>query len=283
MRRLVFAACVLALLSVGCGEQQLGRKIVECGGPAQVLNPSSILLAQAVPGTEYLPCVDALRPGWNFEHVEARSGQAYFTLDSDRMGMEFLRVSLLPACDIGAAVEERSDERGVPRFVEVLEETTDFAVVVIPVAARHHDYAAWVSARFMSEEVNGREIVATLDESDRPISEKMAAAQAAGSPVVIVDDAEVDTETLSLRRAGEEEESGLDFDEALAEIADDIDDPVYKARWFYTFRDGCVRYDIDAEGEGAQSVKTDIARAMGLYSMEEIYELAREAGYGGFG
>lgn len=283
MRRLVLAACVLALLSVGCGEQQLGRKVVECGGPAQVLNPSSILLAQAVPGTEYIPCVDALRPGWNFEHVEARSGQAYFTLDSDRMGMEFLRVTLLPSCDIGAAVEERSDERGVARFVEVLEETTDFTVVVIPVAARHRDYAAWVGARFMSEEVRGREIVANLDESDRPISEKIAAAQIAGSPVVIIDDAEVDTETLSLRRAGEDEESGLDFDEALAEIGDDVDGPVYEARWFYTFQDGCVRYDIDAKGEGAQSVKTDVARAMGLYPMAEIYELAREAGYGGFG
>jgi len=282
MRRLLFAACVLALLSVGCGEQQLGRKIVECEGPSPVINPSSILIAQAVPGTEYIPCVDALRPGWQFEHVEARSGQAYFTLDSDRMGMEFLRVTLLPSCDLGAALEVRSDERGVALSVEVLEEATDFTVVVIPVADRHHDYAAWVSARFMSEEINGREIVANLDETDRPISEKIATAQASGDPVIIIDDAEVETETMSLRRVGDEEESGLDFDEALEEIGDDVDDPVYEARWFYTFQGGCVRYDIDAEGEGAQSVKSDVARSIGLYPMEEVYELARQAGYRGF-
>lgn len=282
MRRLAFAGCVLALLSVGCGEQQLGRKIVECEGPSPVINPSSILIAQAVPGTEYIPCVESLRPGWQFEHVEARSGQAYFTLDSDRMGMEFLRVTLLPSCDLGAATEVRSDERDVARSVEVLEEATDFTVVVIPVADRHHDYAAWVSARFMSEEINGREIVANLDETERPISEKIATAQSSGSPVIIIDDAEVDTETVSLRRVGDEEESGLEFDEALEEISDDVDDPVYEARWFYTFQGGCVRYDIDAEGEGAQSVKTDVARAIGLYPMEEIYELAREAGYRGF-
>lgn len=282
MRRLVFAACVLALLSAGCGEQQLGRRVVECGGPSQVLNPSSILLAQAVPGTEYIPCVDALRPGWAFEHVEARSGQAYFTLDSDRMGAEFLRVTLLPSCDIGAATEVRSDEGNVTFSVEVLEENDDFAVVVIPVARRHHNYAVGVVAHLMSESINGREVSATLDESERPISEKISSAHAAGTPVIIIDDVEVDTETLSLRRVGEDEESGLDFDAALAEMEDDVEDPVYRARWFYTFEKGCIRYDIDAKGEGAQTVKTDVARAIGLFPMEEIYELAREAGYRGF-
>ena len=282
MRRLVFAACVLAVISAGCGEQQLGRRVVECDGPSQALGTSIILTAQAVPGTEYIPCVDALRPGWQFEHVQARSGQAYFTLDSDRMGMEFLRVTLLPSCDIGAATEARSDERGVTLSVEVLEETAEFTVVVIPVAGRHEDYAQWVAARLLSEEINGREIVATLDDSDRPISEKVSSAHAAGSPVVIIDDAEVDTETVSLRRVGDDEDSGLDFDAALEEIGDDVGNPVYEARWFYTFEGGCIRYDIDAEGEGAQSVKTDVARAIGLYPMEELYELARQAGYRGF-
>ena len=282
MRRLVFATCVLALLSVGCGEQQLGRRIVECDGPSQALGTSVILTAQAVPGTEYIPCVDALRPGWQFEHVEARSGQAYFTLHSDRMGLEFLRVTLLPSCDIGAARSVTSDERDVDLAVEVLEENADFAVVVIPVASRHHNYSVSVVAHLMSESIRGREITATLDESDAPISEKIASAHAAGAPVIIIDDVEVDTETVSLRRVGGDEDSGLDFDEAIAEIEGDVDGPVYKARWFYTFDGGCIRYDIDAEGEGAQSVKSDVARAIGLYPMEELYELARQAGYRGF-
>ena len=72
MRRLIFAACVLAVLSVGCSEQQLGRRIVECEGLSQELGTSTILTAQAVPGTAYIPCVEALRPGWKFEHVQAR-------------------------------------------------------------------------------------------------------------------------------------------------------------------------------------------------------------------
>ena len=100
--------------------------------------------------------------------------------------------------------------------------------------------------------------------------------------MIIVDDVEVDTGTVSLRRVGGDEDSGLDFESALAELEEDVDDPVYKARWFYTFEGGCIRYDIDAEGEGAQSVKSDVARAVGVYSMEELYELAREAGFRGF-
>jgi len=282
MRRLVFAACIAAMLSAGCAGQQLGRRIVECDGPSQDLGTSIILTAQAVPGTEYIPCVDALRPGWQFEHVEARSGQAYFTLHSDRMGLDFLRVTLLPSCDIGAATKVTSDEGDVALSIEVLEENADFAVVVIPVADRHHNYAVSVVAHFMSESTNGREITATLDESERPISEKISSAHAAGAPVIIIDDVEVDTETVSLRRVGDDEDSGLDFDAALAEMEGDVDDPVYKAHWFYTFENGCVRYDIDAKGEGAQTVKRDVARAIGLYPMEEIYELARQAGYRGF-
>ena len=282
MRRLVLVVGVLAVISAGCGGQQLGRRIVECDGPSQELGTSIILTAQAVPGTEYIPCVDALRPGWQFEHVEARSGQAYFTHHSDRMGLEFLRVTLLPSCDIGAATEVTSDEGNVTLSIEVLEENDDFAVVVIPVANRHHNYATSVVAHLMSESVNGREITATLDESGRPISEKISSAHAAGTPVIIVDDVEVDTETVSLRRVGDDEDSGLDFDAALAEMEGDVDDPVYNARWFYTFEGGCIRYDFDAEGEGAQSVKTDVARAIGMYPMEELYELARQAGYRGF-
>jgi hypothetical protein len=282
MRRLVFAACVLAVLSVGCGEQQLGRRIVECGDSPQALGTSVILTAQAVPGTDFIPCVEALRPGWQFEHGQARSGQAYFTLDSDRMGMEFLRVTLLPSCDVGAARPVTSDEGDVDLSVEVLEENADFAVVVIPVASRHHNYAVSVVAHLMSESVRGRDISATLDESDAPISETIASAHATGTPVIIIDDAEVDTQTVSLRRVGGDEESGLDFDEAFDEIEDDVDNPVYKARWFYTFPDGCIRYDIDAKGEGAQSVARDVAQAIGVYPMEDLYRLAREAGYRGF-
>ena len=196
--------------------------------------------------------------------------------------MDFLRVTLLPSCDIGNARPVPSDEPDTTLSVEVLEEKTDFVIVVAPVAARHEKYAAAVATLLTGETVNHRSIVAGVDNSVRPLSEKVAAAHLTGRPVIIVDDVDAETATVSLRRVGEEERSGLTYTEALEMIEDDIDDPVYRARWFYEFDGGCIRYDIDAKGLGAQSVRFDIARAIGMYPMAEIYDLAREAGYGGF-
>ncbi len=284
MRRLIVVICAVALLSVACGEQQLGRKVVECEGPSFSLETSFILTAQAVPGADFIPCVEALRPGWEFEHIQARSGQAFFTLDSDRMGDDFLRVTLLPSCDVGAAREVDSDEPGTSLSIEILEDKSDFAVIVIPVADRHLTDADWVAAFFASTVIKGRHLIGTVDDSINPISEKIASAHAAGHPVVIIDDIDIDGDaaTVSLRRVGGEEQPGLTYQEALAEIEDDVDVPTYRARWFYEFQGGCIRYDIDAEGEGAQSADRDVADAIGMYPMEEMRKLARDAGYGGF-
>jgi len=282
MRRLIAVICAVALLSVACGEQQLGRRIVECEGPARSLETSFVLTAQAVPGADFIPCVEALRPGWEFEHIQARSGQAFFTLDSDRMGDDFLRVTLLPSCDVGAAHEVDSDQLGTTLSIEVLEERTEFTVVVVPVAERHRSYAISVASLFTDDIVKRRSVKVALEDSDKSIADKIAAAHALGHPVVIIDDNEVATTTVSLRRVGEDEESGLSYTAALKEIEDDVASPLYRARWFYTFQGGCIRYDIDAEGEGAQSVDRDIADAIGMYPMEEMRKLARDAGYRGF-
>jgi hypothetical protein len=282
MRRLIAVICAVALLSVACGGQQLGRRIVECEGPSHTLETSFILTAQAVPGADFIPCVEALRPGWEFEHIQARSGQAFFTLDSDRMSDDFLRVTLLPSCDVGAAHEVESDEPGSTLSIEVLEERTEFTVVVVPVAERHRSYAISVASLFTDDIVGRRSVKVALEDSDMPIADKIAAAHALGHPVVIIDDNEVATTTVSLRRVGEDEESGLSYSAALGEIEDDVASPLYRARWFYTFQGGCIRYDIDAEGEGAQSVDRDIADAIGMYPMEEMRKLARDAGYRGF-
>jgi hypothetical protein len=284
MRRLIVVICAVALLAVACGEQQLGRRIVECEGPSQSIGTTIIITAQAVPGADFIPCVEALRPGWTFEHVQARSGQAFFTLNSDRMGDDFLRVTLLPSCDVGTAREVDSDEQDTTLSIEVLENKSEFVVVVVPVAERHAADADWVAAYFASTTINVRRLVTEVDDSIRPISEKVATAHAAGHPVVIIDDIDIDgdAETVSLRRVGGEEEPGLLYQETLAQLEDDVDDPAYRARWFYTFTGGCIRYDIDAEGEGAQFVERDVADAIGMYPMEEMRKLARDAGYRGF-
>jgi len=279
MWRSLAVFCALAVIAAGCGGQQLGRKIIECGLPTASASTTLILTAQAVPSADFLPCVEALRPGWQFEHVLARNDQAFFTIDSDRMGNDFLRVTLLSSCDVGAAREVESDESGATLSIEVLEERTDFVIVVVPVADRHLAYATSLAALFTGDVIKGRRVVGAVDDSDDPISVKIASAHAAGRPVVVVDDVDVDSASVSLRRVGGDEDSGLSFEGALEEIEDDVDSPLYRARWFYEFPGGCIRYDIDADGEGAQSVAFDVARAIGMYPMEELQQIARDAGY----
>ncbi len=282
MRRTIVVVCVIVVFAAGCAEQQLGRKVPECDLSRVDASTTVILMAQSVPGTDFLPCVVALLPGWDFEDVRARSDQSFFTLDSDRMGDDFLRVTLLPSCEVGAATTADTDESGTELSIEVLEERSELVVVILPVAERHQAYAAIVAALMNGNTVKGRFVAAGIDDSLSSASERIASAHKAGRPVVIVDDSDVATATISLRLPGEDEQSSLSTTEALNEIEDDADDPLYRARWFYTFPGGCVRYDFDAEGEGAQSVDRDVAAAIGMYPMEELRELAREAGYRGF-
>ena len=122
MRRTIVFFCVIVVLTAGCAEQQLGRKVPECDLSLVNSSTTVILMAQSVPGTDYLPCVVALLPGWDFEDVRARSDQSFFTLDSDRMGDDFLRVTLLPSCEVGAATIANTDESGTELSIEVLEE-----------------------------------------------------------------------------------------------------------------------------------------------------------------
>lgn len=279
MRRLALAACITAMVAAGCADQQLGRRVLECEVPTASISSTLILTAQAVPTADYLPCIASLRPGWDYHHVVAHKGEASFTIDSDRMGVGFLRVSLLPSCDTGDATGVASDEVGAELRRDVLEERIDISVVVIPVASRHEQYARSLAALLNGDTVNGRRVVGVVDASADPMSERIARAHAAGNPVLIVDDREVESATASLRRVGRDEQSGLGFERILDEIADDVEPPAYRARWFYTFDGGCIRYDIDAVGEGARSVARDVERAIGMYPMEELRELARDAGY----
>lgn len=282
MRRTVVVICVIVVFAAGCAQQQLGRAVPECDLSGINASTTVVLMAQSVPGTDYLPCVVALLPGWGFEDVRARSDQSFFTLDSDRMGDDFLRVTLLPTCEVGAATTVNTDESGTDLSIEVLEERSQLVVVIVPVADRHRAHASTVAALMNGNNIKGRFVVAGIDDSSSSASERIASAHEAGRPVVVVDDSDAATGTVSLRLPGEDEESGLTTTEALDEIEDGADDPLYRARWFYEFTGGCVRYDFDAEGEGAQSVARDVAAAIGLYPMKELRELAREAGYRGF-
>lgn len=283
MRRIAVVACLLGVIALGCSDQ-LGQKVVECQETLDRVTTSLILAAQAVPGSEYLPCVEILKPGWDYNHLIAETGRAQFTLDSDRMGFDFLAVtvSTVPSqCDAGNALPVESGHPGVDLAVEVLEETADIAVTVIPVAPRHRLFAGKLATTMRDEVFEGRPVSIEVDESTELMADRVAAAHEAGRHVFIVDDDDVRDFTVSVRRVGGEEVAGEEPEEALAEIAESVGAPVYRARWFYTFDGACIRYDFDASGIGAQTVAEDATEVLGFLDVEPLRQLGRDAGYGG--
>jgi membrane-associated phospholipid phosphatase len=58
-----------------------------------------VLMAQAVPTAEMLPCLSALPVGWQYEGLSVKDGAAFFYLGSDRGGFRSVRVGLSETCD----------------------------------------------------------------------------------------------------------------------------------------------------------------------------------------
>lgn len=132
IRRLTIPLIAMALLSTGCSTN-LGRAEPACG--EDVITNAIILSAQSVRGTEYVPCISDLKPGWSYEHLRARNGHSRFWISSDRVGERFLEVTLEASCDISGAVPARSDDPEIELFMEGVVEDFYLSVVVVPEGA----------------------------------------------------------------------------------------------------------------------------------------------------
>lgn len=79
-----------------------------------------VLAAQSVPTASLLPCIEDFPVGWIFGGSEISNGLSSFWLDSDRAGLQAVRVSLTETCDVSQAVEVTpgQDEAGTRRFEE---------------------------------------------------------------------------------------------------------------------------------------------------------------------
>jgi hypothetical protein len=78
-----------------------------------------VLEAQSVPGATFVPCVDALAPGWSWRAAEIRDGGSDLYFDSDRGGPQALRVALRSKCDVEGAAPGFSTEPGVDRYERI--------------------------------------------------------------------------------------------------------------------------------------------------------------------
>lgn len=122
MRRTRRAAALLAAVALlgggACGlPQRQAAPMCELqdDGPETI-----VLLAQAVPTADRVPCVAEYPPGWHFADLEVRSGGGWFTLDNDRAGVSAVRVELAATCDTSEFTEIASDEQDTIRFERVL-------------------------------------------------------------------------------------------------------------------------------------------------------------------
>jgi hypothetical protein len=278
MRRRVLILLVLGLLGTAC-ENTLGRNIPECeiGDAGNTL----VLEVQSVPQAAYVACVAALKPGWDYQHAQIRSGRSVFWLDSDRMGEPFITVEVLGACDPGDAAPAESRYPDIALYKDVRKVTT-VAVVLVPEQPSEATTtrAVEILNTLADAEIRDRIVVATVSASDTPTDDRIRRAASSGAHVIVISIRDAEEGTLTLQLAGHDQEVKVDdLDDAIDEIEDVETQPSYTGNWYYVFEGGCVVYTFDAEGPDVNTIERDIQRALGLFDAETLREYARDLGY----
>ncbi len=282
--RLAALVCGVGLMVTSCGVDFApdfsGPGIPECSYPVELeVSSATILQLQAVPSADFGPCINELRAGWDYIDQFAESGRVLFWLDSDRVGDRFLEVEFTATCDAGGALRYAGPGPGIERRIRIDEEPGEVAIAVVPVAPRHSGDARALVTGTIGTKMKGRTLAPYVDDSDGPASDRIQAALATIGIVLILDDVEVATGTVELRRIGHDPRVGISLEHALDEIEDDLGSPVYRAEWFHSFEGGCIVYRFDAKGAGAEFTASQVRSSLGFYPLGELREDARAAGF----
>ena len=120
MRRLAAALVPAVVLLSGCTVQpdELGVS-ADCEVRDGDANPLLVLMAQAVPTAEMVPCIAAVPSAWRRGPVEVRDGRAEFAFipsSVDSPGDAVLSIVLTPRCDVSEATEVPSDQPDTRRY-----------------------------------------------------------------------------------------------------------------------------------------------------------------------
>jgi hypothetical protein len=276
MKRLAIPLAVLALVASGC-TTPLGRSVPECDDAAGTL----ILAIQSVPGSPYVSCIFGLKAGWKYQNLKAEAGQSFYTLDSDRMGDDFVRVENVLSCEVGDAVLEDELDTGVALWKDV-EAEIDVNIVIVPegpsdrTASREFE----IGVELEDAEIKGRAVVVSSSKPDESTRTRINQAVASGAHVIIISIRDAEEGTLTLLVRGTDVEIQVDdLDDALEAIEDAESESSYTGNWYYKFNGGCVVYTFNAEGSGVATLDEDIQTALLLYDAEALREFARRSGY----
>ncbi len=254
----------------------LGRSVPEC----DAVMTSIVIEVQSVPGSAYVSCINGLKTGWTYQHLEARSGYSHYQLDSDRLGDAFVKVENVLSCDVGNATGSAIDDMPVQVFKDVVSETTvDIVVVPEGITEMTRAYAADIRAGLEDIEIKGRVSAVSVAISDEPTATRVSRATAAGAHVITISLRDAEEGTLTFMLRGDPLEYKGDLDEVIDAIEDAETKSNYRGKWYYVFEGGCVVYTFDAEGPGVATIERDIEQALGLSDANDLRQVARDAGY----
>lgn len=276
--RLATAAVIAASLALpGCGANPLSANTPVCDKTTSAL----VLSAQALPGTQFVPCIHSLKTDWMYEDLRARSGQATFALGSLTMGASFLRVTLQPSCDVSAARRVTSDEPGVPLYEDV------HADVGVPVVVIPNDdggpatrYASDLVDDLDGSVLGDRTMQVRLDARTTAVSQRIQEAHQLGAAVLIVTVRDSEQRTVTVLLPDDDtEQPGVSVADIPEKLRGMSRPATYTGSWYYPFAHGCVVYTFDAHGSGVATLEDDVKAALGLYDAEAMRQQARDAGY----
>ncbi len=185
-------------------------------------------------------------------------------------------MALRATCDPSDAETRIVGVEGVERLAEVDRHAGLVRVVVVPVAPRHEERADQVAATLQTGLRPGRTLQAVVSVGDESASVRIEEALQDGDAVVVIDDREVADGTLEVRRPGHDPTVGVSLSTAVAEIEEVLPEVGYVATWYDRFDGGCITYRFNAHGPGAESVAADVDRALGLFPLWRLRELAIE-------
>jgi hypothetical protein len=122
-RRAVVVLLLGASATTGCvAPSSFASELVACTAGKEATPANGVLLmAQSVPTSTWVPCLEGLPVGWQVSELAARNGSATFWLHSDRHGEKAVEVQLTEACSTEGASEIPSDREGMRRLEQVTE------------------------------------------------------------------------------------------------------------------------------------------------------------------
>jgi hypothetical protein len=88
---------IASLLLAGCSVGTVQSEEATCDASNGAF---PVLVAQAVPSADLLPCIRLYPAGWSYGGSEVRSGRSRFWLNSDRAGIHAVEVELTERCAV---------------------------------------------------------------------------------------------------------------------------------------------------------------------------------------